>query len=185
VWVGLDVHKDSIHAGILRPGSESGELRALFNDEYSVRNFCARALGPRGQVRVCHEAGPTGDGLARQLRSLGGACQVIAPSLIPKAPGEEAVRDLCRARADMVERSDPGPHRSDQVPAAPRPHLGGRIELVHSPPGLAGSPALSRSGPEARLRPLSGHPASPTMRARGGQRRPRPSSSTGPPSPIP
>ena len=35
-WVGLDVHKDSIHAGILRRGSESVELRALFNDEYSV-----------------------------------------------------------------------------------------------------------------------------------------------------
>ena len=133
-WVGLDVHKDSIQAGILRPGSESVELRALVNDEYSVRKFFARGLGPRGHLRVCYEAGPTGYVLARQLQTMAVACQVIAPSLIPKAPGdkvktdrrdarrltrlyragelvairiptasEEAVRDLCRARADMVE----------------------------------------------------------------------------------
>jgi transposase len=133
-WVGLDVHKDSIHAGILRPGSESVELGALVNDEYSVRKFFARGLGPKGQLRVCYEAGPTGYVLARQLQTIGVACQVIAPSLIPQAPGdkvktdrrdarrltrlyragelvairvpapgEEAVRDLCRARTDMVE----------------------------------------------------------------------------------
>jgi transposase len=133
-WVGLDVHKDSIHAGILRPGSESVELRAFFNDEASVRKAFERGMGPHRQLRVCYEAGPTGYGLARQLQQMGVACAVIAPSLIPKAagdkvktdkrdarritrlyragelvairiptPSEEAVRDLCRARADMVE----------------------------------------------------------------------------------
>jgi transposase len=84
-------------------------------------------------LRACYEAGPTGYELARHLRRVGVACEVIAPSLIPTAPGlrvktdkrdcarlarlhragelvairvptvaEEAVRDLCRARADMV-----------------------------------------------------------------------------------
>ena len=82
---------------------------------------------------ACYEAGPTGYELARVLRHAGIRCEVIAPSLIPTAPGqrvktdkrdarrlallfragqlssvrvpavaEEAVRDLCRARADMV-----------------------------------------------------------------------------------
>lgn len=91
---------------------------------------------------MCYEAGPTGYGLARQLHAMGIACSVIAPSLIPKAPGdkvktdrrdarrlcrlyragelvairiptpgEEAVRDLCRARADMVEDLTRGRHR--------------------------------------------------------------------------
>jgi transposase len=82
---------------------------------------------------VCYEAGPTGFGLYRLLRSMGVACEVVAPSLVPRAPGDrvktdrrdcrrlarlhragelvtirvpteaqEAVRDLCRARADVV-----------------------------------------------------------------------------------
>jgi transposase len=132
-WVGLDVHKDSIQAGIIRPGSEAVDQQAIFNDEPSVRRAFERGLGPHRQLRVCYEAGPTGYGLARQLQKMGIACEVIAPSLIPKAPGdriktdrrdarrlvrlyragelvviripteaEEAVRDLCRARADMV-----------------------------------------------------------------------------------
>jgi transposase len=85
-------------------------------------------------LRVCYEAGPTGYDLARLLGRMGVACEVIAPSMIPKAPGdkvktdtrdcrrlarlhragelvairvpsptEEAVRDLCRTRGDMVE----------------------------------------------------------------------------------
>jgi transposase len=85
-------------------------------------------------LRACYEAGPTGFELARLLASMGVGCQVIAPSLIPKAPGdkvktdrrdcrrlarlhragelvcvriptvqEEAVRDLCRTRSDMVQ----------------------------------------------------------------------------------
>jgi len=97
-WVGLDVHKDSIRAGILRPGSESVELRALVNDEYSVRKFFARGLGPRGHLRVCYEAGPTGYVLARQLQTMAVACQVIAPSLIPKAPGDKVKTDRRDAR---------------------------------------------------------------------------------------
>jgi transposase len=36
----------------------------------------------------CYEAGPTGYGLHRQITALGHDCSVIAPSLIPKRPGE-------------------------------------------------------------------------------------------------
>ena len=36
----------------------------------------------------CYEAGPTGYGLHRQMTALGHDCSVIAPSLIPKRPGE-------------------------------------------------------------------------------------------------
>jgi transposase len=133
-WIGLDVHKDSIQAGIIRPGCDSVELKAIFNEQAAIAKVFERSMGPRAKLRVCYEAGPTGYGLARQLGEMGISCAVIAPSLIPKAPGdkvktdrrdarrlarlyragelvairiptplEEAVRDLCRARADMVE----------------------------------------------------------------------------------
>lgn len=133
VFLGLDVHKGSICAGILNPGHDSADVERIFNDEESLRRLIGRFPEPR-LVRACYEAGPTGYDLQRLLASLGVSCEVIAPSMIPKAPGdkvktdtrdcrrlarlhragelvavrvptplEEAVRDLCRTRGDMVE----------------------------------------------------------------------------------
>jgi len=130
-YLGMDVHKDSISVAILRP-NDSMDVERLFHDEDSVRRFIARMGDPR-RLTACYEAGPTGYELSRQLEHLGVRCRVVAPSLIPKAPGdrvktdrrdcrrlarldragelvairvpspaEEAVRDLCRARGDMV-----------------------------------------------------------------------------------
>jgi transposase len=129
----MDVHKDSISVGILNPGHERPDVEKIFHDEESVRRLIDR-FPDRSMLRSCYEAGPTGYDLARLLKSLGVHCEVIAPSMIPKAPGdkvktdtrdcrrlarlhragelvavripiplEEAVRDLCRARSDMVE----------------------------------------------------------------------------------
>jgi transposase len=133
VYLGLDVHRDSISVGILNPGDDVPDVERIFADDDSVRRLVGRFPDPR-LVRACYEAGPTGYELARLLRSIGVACEVIAPSLIPRAPGdrvktdrrdcrrlarlfragelvairvptplEEAVRDLCRTRGDMVE----------------------------------------------------------------------------------
>jgi transposase len=131
VHLGMDVHKDSISIGILRP-DDSMDVERIFHDEESVRRFIARMGEPR-QLAACYEAGPTGYELERLLKRLQVRCDVVAPSLIPKAPGdrvktdrrdcrrlarlhragelvairvpspeEEAVRDLCRARGDVV-----------------------------------------------------------------------------------
>jgi transposase len=131
-FVGLDVHKNTISAGILRPGEDSVDVEKISSDEDAVRRLVSRLGSPR-RLRACYEAGPTGYELARLLKGLGVSCEVIAPALIPTAPGdrvktdtrdcrrlarlyragelvavriptvmEEAVRDLCRARADMV-----------------------------------------------------------------------------------
>jgi transposase len=48
-----------------------------------------RKLSSRyAKLHFCYEAGPTGYGLYRQLRELSHDCVVVAPSLIPKKPGE-------------------------------------------------------------------------------------------------
>lgn len=135
-YLGLDVHKDTISVGLLEPGCEAPVVDKVFHDEASVRRLVAR-FDDRSRLRVCYEAGPTGYELQRLLGSMGVSCQVIAPSLIPRAPGdrvktdkrdckrlarlyrageltairiptvaEEAVRDLCRARADLVDDRD-------------------------------------------------------------------------------
>lgn len=133
VYLGMDVHKDSISVAILNPGHERPDVEKIFHDEESVRRLIDR-FPDRALLWSCYEAGPTGYDLARLLKSLGVHCEVIAPSMIPKAsgdkvktdtrdarrlarlhragelvavriptPSEEAVRDLCRARGDMVE----------------------------------------------------------------------------------
>ena len=52
-----------------------------------------KKLGEPNTLRVCYEAGPTGYPLYRLLLSLGVHCDVIAPSLIPKRPGERIKTD--------------------------------------------------------------------------------------------
>jgi transposase len=92
VHLGLDVHKDTISVGILNPDRQVPEVERIANDEASVRRLVAR-FPDRRRLRACYEAGPTGYELARLLHSMGVGCQVIAPSLIPKAPGERVKTD--------------------------------------------------------------------------------------------
>ena len=102
VHLGMDVHKDSISVGILNPGHERPDVERIFNDEESVRRLIARFEEP-GLLRACYEAGPTGYDLARLLKSLGVHCEVIAPSMIPKAPGDKVKTDSrdCRRLARL------------------------------------------------------------------------------------
>jgi len=140
----LDVHKFSITSAVLEPGSDSPLVDRLGSDQESIRRLVAR-LGHDSPISACYEAGPTGYELARYLNALGLHCDVVAPSLIPIAPGdrvktdrrdarrmarllragqltavnvpspaEEAVRDLCRARADMVIDRVRAQHRLDR-----------------------------------------------------------------------
>ena len=86
IHLGLDVHRDTISVGILLPDQQVPEVDRIAHDETSVRRLVGR-LGDRSRLRACYEAGPTGYDLARLLASMGVSCQVIAPSLIPRAPG--------------------------------------------------------------------------------------------------
>jgi len=95
-FIGLDVHKDSISVGLLEPGVEQPTHDKIFHDEPSVRRLLGR-FDPT-TLKVCYEAGPTGYGLARLATSMGIDCQVIAPSLMPTAPGDRVKTDKRDAR---------------------------------------------------------------------------------------
>ena len=64
----------------------SSDVEKISSDDDAVRRLIARLGDPR-RLRACYEAGPTGYELARLLKALGVGCEVIAPSLIPTAPG--------------------------------------------------------------------------------------------------
>lgn len=97
IHLGLDVHKDSISVAILELHAEAPEVERIFHDEASVRRLIARFEDPR-RLKACYEAGPTGYELHRLLTSIGVRCEVVAPSLIPKAPGERIKTDRRDAR---------------------------------------------------------------------------------------
>ena len=46
VFLGMDVHKDSISSGILNPGHERPDVEKIFHDEESVRRLIDRFPDP-------------------------------------------------------------------------------------------------------------------------------------------
>ena len=96
LYVGLDVHKDTIAIAVARPGRETAEYRGeIANKPKNVEKLIQRLSAEAGAevLLVCYEAGPCGYGLYRQIIELGHGCQVVAPSLIPRKPGERIKTD--------------------------------------------------------------------------------------------
>lgn len=99
--VGLDVHATSITAAIFPPQSDRAEVLQLSGDLMQVRKLFRR-LADGGPVRSCYEASGAGFVLQRVLTQDGFSCDVIAPSLIPRKPGERRKTD--RLDAIMLAR---------------------------------------------------------------------------------
>jgi transposase len=100
-YIGLDVHKETIVVAVARAGREAPESRGeIANKPKTVAKRVERLNREfDGEVLLfCYEAGPCGYGLYRQLLELGQDCQVVAPSLIPKKPGERIKTDRRDAR---------------------------------------------------------------------------------------
>jgi len=95
-YIGLDTHKDTIAVAVARAGRAAPELRGeIANKPKAVAKLVERLNREfHGEVLLfCYEAGPCGYGLYRQLLALGHDCEVVAPSLIPKKPGEKVKTD--------------------------------------------------------------------------------------------
>jgi transposase len=131
--LGMDVSKDSISVAVLEPQRDRAPVEKIFHDEVSVRRLIGRfedrsklwacyEAGPTGYdlVRLlcvlgvrCDVVAPSlvpkrrGDRVktdnrdARRLVGLHRAGE-LTPIGVP-SPAQEAVRDLCRTRGDMVE----------------------------------------------------------------------------------
>ncbi len=101
LFVGLDVHKDAIavaHAQGQR--ADPPVYVGAIGTRQADLDKLIRRLQAKTPTLVCaDEAGPCGDGRYRDLTGQGFACQVVAPSLIPKKPGDNVKTD----RRDAVE----------------------------------------------------------------------------------
>jgi len=98
-FVGLDVHKESIAIAVADSDGSAPETVATIPNETKLLIKRLKALGQLASLRCCYEAGPTGFVLHRSLREAGIDCIVIAPSLVPKRPGDRVKTD----RRDAVK----------------------------------------------------------------------------------
>ena len=101
LFVGLDVHKDSIAVAHARGQSAEppvfvGEIGTRQTD---LDKLIRRLHAKTSDLVFVYEAGPCGYVLHRYLTGKGLACHVVAPSLIPKKPGDKVKTD----RRDAVE----------------------------------------------------------------------------------
>jgi transposase len=102
LYLGLDVHKDSITIAIAVNG-RNGEVRlygTISNDLHALEKALTKIRQAHGGARleVCYEAGPCGFGIARRLAQLKVACIVVAPSMTPTRSGDRVKTDKRDAR---------------------------------------------------------------------------------------
>ncbi len=88
-WIGIDDHADKWTIVHVR-GSEEKPARdfELIPNEAGYRKLFAFAKALGGTVRFVYEAGPCGYELYRRLNKAGFRCDVAAPSLTPRKPGQ-------------------------------------------------------------------------------------------------
>ena len=88
-WIGIDDHADkwtiAQYAGEVQQPTHEFELVPGDGGYRKLIGFCK---GLEGEVRIVYEAGPCGYELCRRLRKAGLSCEVAAPSLTPRKPGD-------------------------------------------------------------------------------------------------
>jgi len=182
VFVGIDASK-SRNAIAIADDGRGGEVRYLGefpSTEAAIRKLMAKLAAKYRHLTFCYEAGPTGYGLYRLLKSLGHECLVVAPSLVPKRAGDRVKtnrRDAVslakllrageltavwvpderheamrdRSRARQAVKKDLQGKRQ-QTDAAAGTHLSGQDDVGASPHEMANGAEARASGAARRIR---------------------------------
>ena len=102
-YVGIDAHKRELHVAMLVGDASavvSWVVPATDSGVAQLRRTLERAAP--GPIVCCYEAGPGGYALQRRLDGGRVQCQVIAPALIPRKPGDRVKTNRRDARQLVV-----------------------------------------------------------------------------------
>ena len=90
----MDVHKESIEIAIAEgANTEVRRYGKIGGTQDAMRKTLRKLVSPGKSLHFCYEAGPCGYELYRYLVSEGHDCWVVAPSMIPKRPGDKVKTD--------------------------------------------------------------------------------------------
>jgi len=88
-YVGVDAHKKDLFIAMLVGDQATPVTWQLANEPNAVRRLVRKLEREApGSVQMCYEAGPCGYALQRQVTTPRVSCQVIAPALVPRKPGD-------------------------------------------------------------------------------------------------
>lgn len=97
IFIGLDTHKSFIQVAVLQGhrGAQPQQLGRIKSNKSALVKLAQQLQSkyPKATFHFVYEAGPCGYWTYRLLTSLGHCCFVIAPSLIPKKPGDRVKTD--------------------------------------------------------------------------------------------
>ncbi|MDD5708349.1 MAG: transposase, partial [Kiritimatiellae bacterium] len=101
LFVGLDVYKDQITVAYAVGGGDAPPrfLGPIGTRQRDIDKLVRQLQSRSSRLVFAYEAGPCGYVLHRYLTGNGLDCRVVAPSLIPKRPGDRVKTD----RRDAVE----------------------------------------------------------------------------------
>lgn len=114
-YVGIDYHMNSLSAAVMIEGEkEIHQTIRLANKDKMVLKFFKK-LSRDFELQSCYEASSAGYAFQRKMKNWGYACDVIAPSLIPRKAGNRRKNDF-RDALDLVQN-----------------YAAGMLSIVHSP----------------------------------------------------
>jgi hypothetical protein len=109
-YVELDAHAETTAIAVAEPGGAAPRFIGTVGAKFAELIRALSKLGKLGEMRVFYEAGPCGFAMVRQLRQAGYLCEVVAPSKIPRKPGE-------RPRALVFKDRRPIPRQLQEASA--------------------------------------------------------------------
>lgn len=97
LFIGLDTHKEFVEVAYIEDnrGAQPIHFGRISSAKTAIKKLIRQfeSKYPHATLHFVYEAGPCGYWIYRLITSLGHCCYVVAPSLIPKKPGERVKTD--------------------------------------------------------------------------------------------